>query len=82
MSNNVILFPADPTHTALQIAELKTLDTLAEIGCTYSNTLATTLSEIPQMYLTTTDVLLMDVIEAELLSALDALNARRELEHE
>ena len=80
--SNVISFPANPTHTALQIAELKTLDTLAEIGNTYSTTLATTLKEIPKMYLTTSDVFLMDVIEAELLFALDALNARRELEHE
>lgn len=82
MSDNVITFPSNPAHAALQIAELKTLDKLAEIGCTYSATLDTTLKDIPYMYLTTGDLFLMDVIESELLFALDAIRSRREMENE
>jgi hypothetical protein len=80
--SNVITFPSNPAHTALQIAELKTLDTLAAIAETYSATLATTLNDIPYMYLTNPDLFLMDTIEAELLLALDAIQSRREMEDE
>jgi hypothetical protein len=77
---SVVSFPSNPEHDAIQLAELKTLDKLTEIACTYSATLEQTLAETSD--LSYSDVFLMDVIEAQLLEALDALRKSREKRYE